>query len=99
MNNNYSTLQGDIFSDLLSDASSTIGKNPSLYGSVPKSKEERQDDARNAMQSYMDEDDGADAWLQVMADIISDVDDENNMFLLDGEDKDGIGTVNGSDKL
>ncbi len=96
--NNYSELQGDIFSDLLGDASSTTYENnPSLYGSVPKSKEERQEDARNAMQSYMDEDDGADAWLQVMANIIRDDDDENDIFLLDSEDKDGIGRVKGSD--
>ena len=82
---------------------------PSLYGetsgistlynspSTSKSVEQRQEDARTAMQKYMDEDDGGDAWLQVMANIIQEDDEDDDSFFSESDEE--RGRINGSSKI
>lgn len=99
---NDGTANNNLFSDILDDATTTTlyADTSSLYNAIPKSKDERQLDARNAMKNYLDEDDGGNAWLQVMADIISNDDDanddEDNLFVQNTDEKDGIEKINGS---
>jgi hypothetical protein len=77
----------DLFAGMLNDYQQTPtstgqGGAPSLYDTPKKSPEERKDDARQAMQAYIDQDDGGEAWLQVMSAVI-DEDDEDDLFISD----------------
>lgn len=90
--------EGSLFADMLDEyqvpTSSIYGDTP-LYDTPKKSVDDRKGDARKAMQDYMDQDDGSDAWLQAMASII-DEDDGDSIFESDIEETNTFGKVNGS---
>jgi hypothetical protein len=85
---------------------------PSLFDNppppLPLTEEDRQAAAQQAMNAYLDQDDGGDAWLQVMSDLVQqpeDDEDETDSYLLQNSendiriDEDGIITakkINGS---
>lgn len=67
----------------------------SLFSQLAKSEEERKQDARKAMEEYLDQDDGGEAWLRVMSDIIDD-DVEEDVSINGSGDASGFGKINGS---
>lgn len=100
-NSSPTAAAADVFADMLNDYQVSSQAPSTLYDTPQKSQEERNDDARKAMQDYMDQDDGGDDWLQTMATILEE-DDEDDIFIISDDDEDtaGSGTVNGSsDKL
>lgn len=50
----------------------------SLYPETSKTEEEKLTEAKEAMQSYLDQDDGGSAWLKTMAELVVEDDDEND---------------------
>jgi hypothetical protein len=88
--------EAGLFADMVDDyqmPTSTSHRDAPLYD-PKRSNEERKDNARQAMQDYMDQDDGGDAWLQSMATII-DEGGEDDLFVSDTEETTGLDNING----
>jgi len=72
----------------------------SLYKKPSKTEDERKQDAREAMQEYLDQDDGGDAWLQAMADIIDedegDAEVDKAIYVNGSDEPTSFDKINGS---
>ena len=63
-------------------------------GQIPNTQKQREQAAEEAMQDYLDQDDGGKAWLKVMEELVKQ-DDANDKDLFDSQDE--LSSINGSE--